>query len=178
MSDPFIGEIIMFGGNFAPRGWALCDGQLLSISSNSALFSILGTTYGGDGRTSFALPDLRGRAALHPGHGSGLTNRRLGERGGAENVTLSTAQLPAHNHPGKARCVSGTGNSNVAAGNAWSADLGVSSATYHSGPADADMLANTVATDNVGGGQGHPNMQPFLCVNFIIALVGVYPSRN
>ena len=108
MSDPFIAEIIMFGGNFAPRGWAFCDGQLLSISSNSALFSILGTTYGGDGRTTFGLPDLRGRVAMHPGSGPGLTQRRLGEKSGMETVTLTTNQIPSHNHTATATA-SGTG---------------------------------------------------------------------
>jgi microcystin-dependent protein len=96
--EPFIAEIMMFAGNFAPRGWALCDGQLLSVSSNAALFSLLGTTYGGDGRTTFALPDLRGRTAIHPGSGPGLSTRRLGERGGSETTTLSISQMPAHNH--------------------------------------------------------------------------------
>ncbi len=98
MSDPFIGQIQTFGFNFAPRGWARCDGQLLPISSNSALFSLLGTTYGGDGRTTFGLPDLRGRAALHQGQGPGLSNRNLGQRAGAENTTLTVNQMPSHNH--------------------------------------------------------------------------------
>lgn len=178
MSDPFIAQIMMFGGNFAPRGWALCDGQLLAISSNSALFSILGTTYGGDGRTTFGLPDLRGRAPIHPGNGPGLTSRRLGERGGAETVTLNETQIPAHNHPGTARCFNGAGDSNEAAGNTWSTDLGVSSATYNSSAPDADMAANTITTQNTGGNQSHGNMQPFLALNYIIALVGVFPSRN
>ncbi len=98
MSSPFIGEILMFGGNFAPRSWAFCDGQLLSIAQNTALFSILGTTYGGDGRVTFGLPELRGRVAMHPGSGPGLTTRGLGEKGGTETVTLNTTQIPAHNH--------------------------------------------------------------------------------
>ena len=117
MSSPFIGQIIMFGGNFAPRGWALCDGQLLPISQNSALFSILGTTYGGDGRTSFGLPELRGRVAMHPGNGPGLSSRRLGERSGVETVTLGATQVPAHGHNPVANAIGPAGNSNDAIGN-------------------------------------------------------------
>ena len=181
MSEPFIGQIIMFGGNFAPRGWALCDGQLLPISQNTALFSILGTTYGGDGRTTFGLPELRGRVPLHPGSGPGLSPRTLGQKSGTETVQLSTNQIPAHNHTATAHCVAGPGDSNVAAGNVWSKDLGVQSATYHSTdmvPADAQMKAGAVTVNNSGGSQAHNNVQPFLAVNFIIALVGIFPSRN
>jgi microcystin-dependent protein len=174
MSDPFIAEIIMFGGNFAPRGWALCDGQLLPISSNSALFSILGTTYGGDGRTTFALPDLRGRAAIHPGSGPGLSTYRLGQKAGVENVNLSINQIPSHTHQAKA--FAGAGNKNTAAGSAWSDDAGVSWAAYSSSSPNADMHSGAIA--NAGGSQPHTNIQPVLCVNFIIALVGVFPSRN
>jgi microcystin-dependent protein len=182
MSDPFIGEIVMFGGNFAPRGWAFCSGQLLSISSNTALFSILGTTYGGDGRTTFALPDLRGRASVHPGNGPGLSPRRLGERFGTETVTLNDSQLPAHSHTatGQARCSDANGTTDKAKGNIWSEDLGVSSATYSSNAADALMAADSVevTVENSGGGQGHNNIQPCLSVNYIIALNGTFPSRN
>lgn len=174
MSEPFIGEIIMFGGNFAPRGWALCDGQLLSIASNTALFSILGTTYGGDGRTTFGLPDLRGRVAMHQGNGPGLSNRRLGQKGGVEAVTLSETQIPPHNHA--ANCVVPAGNTNDAVNNFWADDAGVSSGTYHSGPATNQMNPNAIG--NTGGGQSHDNVQPFQCVNYIIALTGIYPSRN
>lgn len=174
MSEPFIGQIIMFGGNFAPRGWALCDGQLLPIAQNTALFSILGTTYGGDGRTTFALPDLRGRVPMHEGNGPGLSQRRLGEKGGVEGVTLSLAEIPQHTHD--AKCVAPAGNSNDAAGNFWADDAGVASGTYHTGPANANMNAGAIA--NAGGSQSHTNVQPFLCVNFIIALQGTFPSRN
>lgn len=174
MSEPFIAEIKIFGGNFAPRNFALCDGQLLAIAQNTALFSLLGTTYGGDGRTTFALPDLRGRVPIHPGNGPGLTSRRLGERGGAEDVTLNVNQIPAHNH--SANAVTPAGNSNDAAGNYWADDAGVSSGTYHTGPANAAMNAGTIG--NTGGSQPHPNMQPFLAVNFIIALFGIFPSRS
>ncbi len=173
MAEPFIGEIKIVGFNFAPRGYALCDGQLLPISQNTALFSLLGTTYGGDGRTTFGLPDLRGRAAVHQGQGPGLSLRTIGERSGTESVTLSVAQIPNHSHA--ANCQSGPGDSNDPQGRFWSKDLGVSSATYHSA-ANANMNNNTIGA--IGGSQSHDNMSPFLTVNFVIALVGVFPSRN
>ena len=169
MSDPFIGEIIMFGGNFAPRSWAFCDGQLLAISSYSALFSILGTTYGGDGRTTFALPELRGRVAMHPGSGPGLSTRRLGEKSGAENVTLNTTQIPSHNHS--------LGVKDDDADQGSPVNNALANANIYSGAAP-DAVMNSGAVHNTGGGQQHTNIQPFLCVNYIIALQGTYPSRN
>ena len=178
MAEPFLGQIVMFGGNFAPRSWALCDGQLLSIAQHSALFSILGTTYGGDGRVTFGLPDLRGRVAMHKGNGPGLTPRSLGARGGAEEVSLTTNQMPSHNHAAAAHGVAPAGNSNDANGNFWADDAGVASGTYHTGPANVQMNAGAVTVANEGSGQGHPNVQPFLCVNYIIALQGIFPSRN
>ena len=178
MSDPFIGEIIMFGGNFAPRGWALCEGQLLPISQNTALFSILGTTYGGDGRTTFGLPDLRGRIPMGSGTGPGLSPRRLGEKAGTENVTLNQNQIPSHTHAAIANSVSPTGNANVAADNLWADDAGTASATYSSETKNATMNADAISVQNTGGSQSHTNIQPFQCVNFIIALVGVFPSRS
>lgn len=178
MADPFLGQIVMFGGNFAPRGWALCDGQLLAISGNSALFSILGTTYGGDGRTTFGLPDLRGRVALHEGNGPGLTNRPLGSKSGAETNTLNVNQLPAHGHAATVNCAAGTGNTNAAAGNVWSTDLGNQSATYSNAAPNGTMRADAVQTQNTGGGQAVNNMQPYQVINYIIALQGIFPSRN
>jgi microcystin-dependent protein len=171
--EPFIGQIMMFGGSFAPRGWAFCEGQLLPISQNAALFSILGTTYGGDGRSTFALPDLRGRVAIHPGSGPGLSNYRLGEKGGVESVTLNVNQIPAHSH--------GISASNGAAD---SADPTASSGFGSTGRSnfymtDAQPTAMKSGTvSSVGGNQAHTNIQPFTAVNFIIALQGVFPSRS
>jgi microcystin-dependent protein len=167
--EPFLAEIIMFGGNFAPRGWALCDGQLLAINEYQALFSLLGTTYGGDGRTSFGLPDLRGRVSIHPGSGPGLTTRQLGQKGGTENNTLTTAQLPAHNH---ALAAKEEGN---AADPSGTFIAGTGSNAFGT---TADRTMNAAAISNTGGGQSVNNIQPFQCVNYIIALQGVFPSRN
>ena len=174
MASPFIAEIIMFGGNFAPRGWAFCDGQLLPISSHSALFSILGTTYGGDGRTTFALPDLRGRVPMHPGRGPGLSDRRLGEKGGSETNTLATSQLPSHTHALLGNAVAG--NANTIADNSLSNDAGTSSATYSDSVPTTAMKPESIG--NTGDGSPVNNLQPYLCVNFIIALTGVFPSRS
>ena len=174
MSEPFIGEIRVVGFNYAPRGWALCNGQLLSIASNSALFSLLGTYYGGDGRTTFGLPNLQGRVPMHFGSGPGLSPRSIGEAGGREAVSLTEAQLAPHTH--KARASSLKGNTNSPGGRVWSKDAGVQSATYTSNAADADMAAGAIAP--AGGGQPHNNMPPYLAVNFIIALQGIYPARD
>ena len=179
MSEPFIAEIRIFAGNFAPRGWAFCDGQLLPIANNSALFSLIGTTYGGDGRTTTALPNLQGRAAMHPGRGPGLTSRRLGERVGVETVTLSEAQIPNHNHSLYANAIQpdrfedggGTPNSNKVIANS------AGGTAYHEGANNLVSL-NSSALDSSGGSKAHTNMQPFLTLNFIIALTGLYPSRG
>jgi microcystin-dependent protein len=178
MSEPFVGEIKMFAGNFAPRGWALCDGQLLAISQHDALFSLLGTIYGGDGRTTFALPDLRGRAPMHFGHGPGLTSRTLGTRGGVEAVTLTDAQMPTHEHNVANFRASGNPADTVdPAGNS----LGLAD-VYSLATPDVALSAGSVSADPntgaTGGNQGHSNMPPYLAVNFIIALFGVYPSRS
>ena len=175
MSDPFLAEIIMFGGNFNPRGWAFCDGQLLPISQNTALFSLLGTTYGGDGRTTFALPDMRGRVPIHPGSGPGLSTYRLGEKGGVEDVTLNTTQIPAHSHTGHMRANSGGNDSEDPTGGSLAE---AAANIYNTTAPDVNMIGGSVQTDNTGGSQSHTNIQPFLCVNFIIALTGVFPSRS
>jgi microcystin-dependent protein len=174
MSDPFLGEIRMVGFNFAPRGWALCNGQILSIAQNSALFALLGTQYGGDGRTTFALPNLQSRVPMHWGTGAGLSPRTIGERAGAENVTLIPNQMPAHTHA--AQCSSLKGNTNSPAGKVWSKDAGVQSATYTSNAPDGPMAASAIST--AGGNQPHDNMPPYLCVTFVIALQGIFPSRS
>ena len=172
----------MFGGNFAPRGYAFCNGALLAISQNQALFSLLGTIYGGDGRTTFALPDLRGRVAMSFGNGAGLTNRPIGQRSGSESNTLIENQMPAHNHviTATAKCKGAAGNANTAVGNVWSNDAGVSSATYSNAGADADMAAGAITAEsaNTGANQSVNNLQPYLVCNYIIAIQGLFPSRN
>ena len=177
MADPFIGQIIMFGSNFAPRGWALCDGQLLPIAQNTALFALLGTIYGGDGRTTFALPDLRGRSPVHAGNGPGLSNVRLGQRAGSAD-----AILPAHTHAAQsvANAVAPAGNSNDAVNNFWADDAGVASGTYSTGPATSTMNPGAVTTTigNAGSSATNQNYHPYTAVNFIIALQGVFPSRS
>ena len=172
MSEPFVGEIRMFAGNFAPRSYAFCDGQLLAVSQNDALFSLLGTIYGGDGRTTFGLPDLRGRVPVHAGSGPGLSPRTLGAKAGAESVTLTVNQLASHTHQMQAS--SGSADSTSAQGNV-PAQSGLD--TYRTtGGTVVDMASAAVISE--GGSQNHSNIQPFLCVHFIIALFGVYPSRS
>ena len=168
MSQPFIGEVRMVGFNFAPAGWALCQGQLLAISQNTALFSILGTTYGGNGTTTFALPDLRGRVPAHPG---GSLASTLGQAGGLESVVLTTDQIPAHNH------LMGSFNQATAAapkGNVFAGKPRRGMDVYAAPPANVAINSN----DIVGGSLPHDNMQPYLVVNFVIALFGIFPSRN
>ena len=176
MSEPFVAEIRIFAGNFAPRGWAFCNGQLLPVSQNTALFSLIGTTYGGDGRTTTALPNLEGRAPMHPGRGPGLTARRLGQRGGTEMVTLSEAQMPNHNHTLRAANVP-FGTVQAPAGDR--ALNRASANVYQTNTANnmVDMNADALPID-VGGSLPHNNLQPFLTMSFIIALVGLYPSRS
>jgi len=172
MSEPFVGEIRMFAGTFAPRGWAFCDGQLLAVSENDALFSLLGTTYGGDGRNTFGLPDMRGRLSVHAGSGPGLTTRRLGAKGGAEHVTLTTNQLPSHNHDYYGSSITGntsTPNDKVVASR-------VGNASYTESTATTTMAPNSVSS--VGESRSHTNVMPFLCVNYIIALFGIFPSKS
>lgn len=174
MSDPFLGEIRPFGFTFAPSGWALCNGQLLSIAQNSALFSLLGTTYGGNGTTTFALPDLRGRVPMHVGNGAGLSPRTLGESGGQEAVTLLTTQIPAHSHPGVSPpCSTDDPNSGSPLNN-FPAAVGTS---IYSTTSNATMGAGGT-TGLTGGGQPHSNVQPYLVINFCICLFGIFPSRS
>lgn len=173
MAEPFIGSIVLFCGNFAPKGWATCDGQLLSIAQNSALFSILGTTFGGDGRTTFALPDLRGRVPLHPGSGPGLSVYQLGQHLGVESVTLALPQMPAHNHTATPSCSDGTPTSPSPVG----AVMANPDPTQLYASSGTDAMAPITST-TAGGNQPHENRQPLLAINFIIALEGIFPSRN
>ena len=171
--DPFVAEIRIFPFNFAPKGWAFCDGQILPLSQNTALFSLLGTTYGGDGKSNFALPDMQGNAPMHPGQGPGLSLHDLGETGGSETVSLLESEIPAHSHqlrassdpadqpvPSPARSLARSSN-----GFAWNATFSAS-----------QMSDNAIAP--AGGDQPHNNMQPYLTLNFCIALQGVYPPRT
>jgi microcystin-dependent protein len=176
MSQPFVGQIMIFGFDFAPRNWALCNGQLLAIQQNTALFSILGTTYGGNGTTTFALPDLRGRVPMQwgPGAGpvlpSGLTQRTIGEVGGQETVTLLQTQMPQHTHTALASSV--TPAVGVPTGNAWATG---GTAAY---AATANTTMATGALPNAGSNQAHENRAPLLALNYCIALFGIFPSRN
>jgi len=170
-TTPFVGEIQMFAGNFAPTGWALCNGQLLSIASNTALFSLLGTTYGGNGQTTFALPDLRGRVPIHPGQGPGLSARLLGEVGGTETYTLGANEMPAHTHTEAASTANGVADSPTGR---MPARMPGAIPQYGS-TSNVNLAAAAVA--NSGGSQPHNNLQPYLAVTYIIALQGVYPSR-
>ena len=167
MAQPYVGEIRMFAGNFAPAGWMFCEGQLLPISEYETLFNLIGTTYGGDGQSTFALPDLRGRVPLH--FGNGFT---LAETGGVEEVTLTVSQIPAHSHPMLAS--NDDANSVTPASNLTAA--GMNTFTYYSSPPNQPMSPS--ATNPVGGSQPHTNFQPYLCVDFIISLFGIFPSQT
>jgi microcystin-dependent protein len=174
MSEPFVGEIRMFAGNFAPSGWVFCDGQLLAISQNDALFSLIGTIYGGDGETTFGLPDLRGRIPIHTGTGPGLSPKQQGQQGGTETETLTVNQIPSHTH---ALTASSANADDVApAGKTLAAtthDL------YITAPSAGDMTAmHAAAVTNAGGSQSHSNLMPTLCIHFIISLFGIFPSPN
>ncbi len=166
MAQPYVGEIRLFAGNFAPAGWAFCQGQLLPISQNDTLFSLIGTTYGGDGQTTFALPDLRGRLPIHQGN-----SFTIGQTGGAEEVTVTTSQIPAHAHPFLAS--SGNASDNNPSGNVLATptvDIYIPTGPF------ATMASPAISP--VGGSQPHTNFQPYLCLNFIISLFGIYPSPN
>jgi microcystin-dependent protein len=173
--DPFVAEIRIFPFNFAPRGWAWCDGQLLPLSQNTALFSLLGTTYGGDGKSNFALPDLQGRAAMHPGQGPGLSLHDLGETGGSDTVTLLESEIPSHTHqlrantdfadvqnPSSARSIARSQNANA----------------YKAPAGQSVVQLSPQALAPAGGDQPHNNMQPYLTFHFNIALQGVFPARG
>jgi len=175
MSDPFVAEIRIFAGNFAPTGWAQCNGQILPISQNTALFSLLGTSYGGDGKSSFGLPDLQGAAPMQQGQGPGLSLRDLGETGGEQSVTLLQTEMASHNHAANAN--GGNGTANAPTGNAWAESLfqRISQPLYNT-TANAQM--SPLALSIAGGNLPHNNMMPFLGLTFIIALQGIFPPRS
>ena len=172
MANPFLGEIRAFPFNFAPKGWAFCDGQLMPISQNTALFSLLGTTYGGDGRTTFALPNLQGNAPLGFGQGPGLSLYDLGETGGEEAVTLLQSEIPAHNHA--AACNTNAADSASPGGEVWAPEVAGSNAYGSAGGTAMSPSALSVA----GGSQPHNNLQPYLVLNYCIALQGIFPARG
>jgi microcystin-dependent protein len=175
MSVPFIGQIKLFAGTFAPLGWSFCNGSLMQISQNDALFALIGTTYGGDGINTFALPDLRGRVAVHQGTLAGGSTYTMGQSAGAESVTLTPAQLPQHSHgplPGN-----DTGGSDVPLNNIWGKST--TGKCYAPPPPPGVLVAlNSATVENTGGSQPHDNMHPFQCINYIIALDGVFPSQQ
>jgi len=176
MSEPFVAEIRIFAGNFAPVGWAFCNGQLMPISQNTALFSLLGTTYGGDGKSTFALPDMQGRAPMHPGSGPGLTPRDLGEIGGSAEVTLFSSQIPSHTHGLQASAATATSSdptNNLLASPAANPKF---TSLYNNTNGSATLSPFTLSI--AGGDQPHNNLQPYLALSFIIALQGIFPSRN
>lgn len=167
MAQPYVGEIRMFAGNFAPAGWMFCEGQLLPISENETLFQLIGTTYGGDGESTFALPDLRGRIPIHQGNGF-----ILAETGGAEEITLTVQQIPAHSHPALAS--SNVGTVSAAQNNVLSGLTVASNSAYGTDAPRSNLAPNSMTP--VGGSQPHTNFQPYLCVDFIISLFGIFPS--
>lgn len=173
-ASPFLGEIMPFAGNFAPTGWLACQGQLLSIAQYDALFSLIGTTYGGNGTTNFALPDLRGRVPIHSGQGPGLPNYVVGQTAGAESATVSVAQLPAHSH---AAATAGAGNAPVPTGGV-PAPSRAADPSYGPPAGGATMPAGAVSASGAASPQSHENTQPFLAINFCIAVSGIYPSPN
>jgi len=181
MSEPFLGEIRLFGGTFAPRGWVFCDGRLLSIAQNSALFALLGTTYGGNGQSTFAVPDLRSRVPLSQGQGVGLSNYQLGQSGGVEAVTLTSAQIPAHQHALNATTATGsTTTPGPTVMLATPVEPGVSTSLY-TVPGTSTVNPQPMAAQSIGtagGNQPHSNMMPTQAIVYIIAVEGIFPSRN
>jgi len=174
MADPFVAEIRIFPFNFAPKGWAFCDGQLLPLSQNTALFSLLGTTYGGDGKSNFALPDMQGNAPMHPGQGPGLSLHDLGETGGSETVTLLESEIPAHSHSLGAVAGFNATNNDPTGGVPGKGDAGLNPYT----PSGPSVTMAVTAIAPAGGDQPHNNMMPYLTLNFCIALQGVFPPRT
>lgn len=172
--EGYIAEVRLFAGNFAPRGWAFCNGQILSIAQNTALFSLLGVTYGGNGQTTFALPDLRGRTAVSPGQGPGLSNINLGQVGGTEQVTLLQSQMPLHTH--QAMSDPNTAGEASPVGHVWAAEAAGATAVYSTGAPTAAM--NPAAIAMAGGNQPFNNRNPYLGLNYIICMEGIFPSRN
>ena len=171
MSQPYVGEIRLFAGNFAPNGWAFCDGQLLSIADNVVLFELIGTTYGGDGQTTYALPDLRGRVPVHQGS-NGQSNYVAGESGGAETVTLAAGQMPAHRHS----MLASTSPAGATHGPAEVLGSSTAMRLYGTGTPNMPMDPNAIA--QVGGGQPHGNMPPFVALSYVVSLFGIFPSQN
>ncbi|MFZ5822959.1 MAG: phage tail protein [Bacillota bacterium] len=171
MSDPYVGEIRMFAGTYAPEGWALCDGQILSIAENQQIFALIGTTYGGDGQTTFRLPDLRGRIPISIGRAASGHTYQIGQAGGAETVTLSAAQMPAHSH--RALALEGPGTAEAPAQGFWAT---LDRNQYFKGDANAPMSPQAI--ESTGQGQPHDNLMPYLAVNFIICLTGLWPNRQ
>jgi microcystin-dependent protein len=170
MADPYVGEIRMFAGNFAPAGWMFCAGQLVPISENETLFNLIGTTYGGDGQTTFALPDLRGRIPIGMGQGSGLSNRLLAEAGGVEQVALTTQQLPVHTH-----AMAASNDIPTLSTPASNVTGQAAAKLYRAGAPSVTLHPQSLGT--VGGSQPHANLQPYLCVDFIISMFGIFPSQ-
>lgn len=174
MGQPYVGEIRMFAGHFAPAGWMFCSGQLLSIAENETLFVLIGTTYGGDGQSNFGLPDLRGRLPINQGQGPGLSNYALSQRAGVESVTLSLLQMPSHNHVPQAN--SGPGSTGPGGG-VWASSSGIQA--HAPRPFGVDVVAMNPASVGIqGGNQPHENRMPYLAVNFIISLFGIFPTQN
>lgn len=173
--NPLIGEVKLFAGNFAPRGWAFCDGQLLPIAQNTALFSLLGTNYGGDGRTTFGLPDLRGRVAIGVGSGPGLSSVPIGEKKGVEAVTLNELQIPAHDHNVQLRVSGESSNSTTPSA---STVIGADQEIYTEGTPNVKIKAGSISQSSIGGNQAHTNLQPYVGMRYIIALQGIYPTRS
>ena len=175
MANPFVGEIRMFAGNFAPRSWALCDGQLMAIAQNTALFSLLGTQFGGDGRTTFGLPNLQGMAPMGQGNGAGLTPRVIGETGGSSSVTLLSSQVPSHNHT--FNCGVGSKGETSAVAGQFNCDEAAGTTPIYATTTDGSTM-NPLTVQPLASSQPHENMQPYQCVTFIIALAGIFPSRS